>query len=83
MIRNTFLTFPMNACNFVKIMMKNDQHIGNATIVFCFCLFFFFFSVTMEMIAKGQRGTRSHSNVSFLHCTANGLVAFVAVRRFS
>ena len=27
MIRNAFLNFPMNACNFVKLM-RNDQHIG-------------------------------------------------------
>ena len=62
MIRNAFLAFAMNASNFVK-------HISNVTIVF------FFSFVTTEMTAKGQSGTRSHSNMSFLQCTANGLVA--------
>ena len=38
-----------------------------------------FFCVAIEMIAKGQRGTRSHSNMSFLQCAANGLVSFEAV----
>ena len=51
-------------------MVKNDQHIGNVTLFFC---------VAIEMIAKGQRGTRSHSNMSFLQCAANGLVSFEAV----
>ena len=52
-------------------MMKNDQHFGNVTI----CVFF----VTIEMISKRQRGTRSHSNMSFLQWAANGLVSFAAV----
>ena len=34
---------------------------------------FFFFGVTIEMIAKFQRGTSSHSNTSFLQRAANGL----------
>ena len=62
MIRNAFLAFAMNASNFVK-------HISNVTVVF------FFSCVTTEMTAKGQSGTRSHSNMSFLQCAANGLVA--------
>ena len=59
-------------CVQLRQMMKNDQHSRNVTI--------FLFCVTIEMIAKGQRGTRSHSNMSFLQCAANGLVSFVAVR---
>ena len=54
-------------------MMKYDQHIGSVTIFFSY--------VTLEMITKGQRGTRSHSNKSFLQCAGNGLVSFAAVRR--
>ena len=48
-------------------MMKNHQHNGNAD------QFFFFFCVSIEMIPKFQRGTRSYSNTSFLQCAANGL----------
>ena len=55
-------------------MMKYDQHIGSVTN---------FFYVTLEMIAKGQRGTRSYSNMSFLQCAANDPVSFAAIRRFS
>ena len=47
-------------------MMKNNQHIGNADHLFFLC-------VWLEMIAKFQRGTLSHSNTSFLQCAANGL----------
>ena len=47
--------------------MKNHQHNGNAD------QFFFFFCVSIEMIPKFQRGTRSYSNTSFLQCAANGL----------
>ena len=47
--------------------MKNDQHISNVTIVFFF--------LCDEMTAKGQSGTYSHSNMSFLQCAANGLAA--------
>ena len=42
-------------------------------------LFFVFLRATIEMISKRQRGTRSHSNMSFLQCAANGLVSFAAV----
>ena len=55
----------------LRQMMKNDQYFGNVTI----CVFF----VTIEMISKRQRGTRSHSNMSFLQWAANGLVSFAAV----
>ena len=61
-------------CAQLRQMMRYDQHIGNVTNVFY---------LTLEIIAKGQRGTRSHSNKSFLQCAANGLVSFEAVRRFS
>ena len=54
-------------------MMKNNQNMGNVIILFLFL----FFGVTIEMIAKGQRGTRSHSNMSFLQCAANGLVSIL------
>ena len=54
-------------------MMKNYQHSGNVTI--------FFLRDDKKMTAKGQRGTRSHSNTSFLQGTANGLVSFAAGRR--
>ena len=47
--------------------MKNHQHNGNAD------QFFFFFCMSIEMIPKFQRGTRSYSNTSFLQCAANGL----------
>ena len=47
--------------------MKNDQHNSNVTI-FCVC-------VTTEMISKGQSGTSSHSNMSFLQCAENGQAA--------
>ena len=33
----------------------------------------FIFFAWLEMIAKFQRGTLSHSNTSFLQCAANGL----------
>ena len=73
MIRNAFLTFPMNAHNFVQ----------RWSMINTLAVLPIFFYVTLEMIAKGQRGTRSHSNMSFLQCAANGLVSFEAVRRFS
>ena len=56
----------------LRQMMKNDQHFGNVTI--------FLFARWLKKTAKGQRGTRSHSNMSFLQCAVNGLVSFAAVR---
>ena len=71
MIRNAFFALS-HECVQLRQMMTNDQRTGNVTIFSCF----FSFCVTIEMIAKGQRGTRSHSNtMSFLQCAANGLVS--------
>ena len=72
MIRNVFWPFPWMRDE-LRQMMKNDQHFGNVTI-------FFFFCEMIKKTAKGQRGTRSHSNMSFLQCAVNGLVSFAAVR---
>ena len=40
-----------------------------------------FFGVTIEMKAKGQRGTRSHCIMSFLQCSANGLASLLCSRK--
>ena len=40
MIRNAFFNLS-DECVQLRQMMKNDQHIGNVMIVFCFCLFLF------------------------------------------
>ena len=66
-----------HGCVQLRQMMQNDQHIVNVSI--CFFFLVFFFCATIEMISKRQRGARSHSNMSFLQCTANGLVSFAAV----
>ena len=40
-----------------------------------------FFGVTIEMKAKGQRGTRSHCIMSFLQCSANGPASLLCSRK--
>ena len=40
-----------------------------------------FFGVTIEMKAKGQRGTRSHCIMSFLQWSANGLASLLCSRK--
>ena len=86
-IGNALATFPMNACNFIKwwrmIFQRSLNFIRLLRVVFSVIttrsnrMKYFqrcstpFFCVTIEMIAKGQRGTHRHSNVSFLQCGAH------------
>ena len=63
MIRNAFLTFFMNVCNFVKWW----RVINNLEMLpFIICMFL----RDDRNDSEGQRGTRDHSNVSFLQCAA-------------